>query len=155
MEGEGPETLGPRITSVYVNVIKCCKGSISKSLCERPLQVLGAKDLPETLKVLSADGAAVAQLAERRPGKAEVPGSNPGGGSTPSQPPCITDGAIQHPPHGRGFPTRDSLVEHLSLAADERHALLWAIVARPGRYEGYREANKRRKQLLEKLMVER
>ena len=28
------------------------------------------------------DCAAVAQLAERRPGKAEVPGSNPGGGST-------------------------------------------------------------------------
>jgi hypothetical protein len=26
-------------------------------------------------------GAAVAQPAERRPGKAEVPGSNPGGGS--------------------------------------------------------------------------
>ncbi len=30
----------------------------------------------------STGDAAVAQLAERRPGKAEVPGSNPGGGST-------------------------------------------------------------------------
>ena len=31
---------------------------------------------------LLVECAAVAQLAERRPGKAEVPGSNPGGGST-------------------------------------------------------------------------
>ncbi len=34
---------------------------------------------------LEKEFAAVAQLVERRPGKAEVPGSNPGGGSTQSK----------------------------------------------------------------------
>ncbi len=42
--------------------------------------------------------AAVAQLAERRPGKAEVPGSNPGGGSTPpSQSHYIQSGSQSTP----------------------------------------------------------
>ena len=41
-----------------------------------------ANQINTPLANAESDGAAVAQLAERRPGKAEVPGSNPGGGST-------------------------------------------------------------------------
>ncbi len=55
---------------------------------------------------------------------------------------------------GRRFTSRDSLVEHLSLAADERHALLWALVSHRPRYRDRIETIKRRKELLEKLAVE-
>ncbi len=80
VKGLKPRDLG--ITPAYANMIKRGKRDVSKPLCEKLLQVLTAKDLLETLLALPPERAAVAQLAERRPGKAEVPGSNPGGGST-------------------------------------------------------------------------
>ncbi len=80
VKGLKPRDLG--VTPSYANMIKRGKRSVSRPLFEWLLQALTAKDLLETLLEPTLDGAAVAQLAERRPGKAEVPGSNPGGGST-------------------------------------------------------------------------
>ena len=78
--GIRPRDLG--ISNAYANMIANGKRNVSSTLCEKLLSTLTARDLIEVVTALTPRGAAVAQPAERRPGKAEVPGSNPGGGST-------------------------------------------------------------------------
>ena len=70
------------ITNAYTDIIANARRNVSTSIYERLLSTLTARDLIEVAATPASRGAAVAQPAERRPGKAEVPGSNPGGGST-------------------------------------------------------------------------
>ncbi len=78
--GIKPRELG--ITSAYANMIARGKRRVSQSLLDKLLSVLTAKDLIQVLTTIDPGCRRSSAWLERRPGKAEVPGSNPGGGST-------------------------------------------------------------------------
>ena len=80
--GIKPSDLG--ISNSYANMILNRKRKISEELLLKILERITAKDLLEYLVAISGLGPVSRRSSawlERRPGKAEVPGSNPGGGS--------------------------------------------------------------------------